>query len=333
MKLTTTTTLALLASTACGFYAPQVVRSLLSPQDPPIHLARRDDEPASDDVWNKAKCIGGQFFKAFPLSDKDAGQEYSPKKDSVQSKWKGDLKDGLKKWGWTQNTLLKSVCEFDESALGKGWVDAAKQLNIGTEGWKDIWCYRFSHGTLWDVAADKTYNADNKDYPSQYTGAYAQFGINDDDGVILAMDNLMPSSAIKKNKQRDPQDGEVPALQSLSDLLWGGWYRGSQPDTSNNENVKNLKYLISLSVTNSESLSIIRRALKAKNKVTASLWPGDNFDISTAEGKALLGSPNGKRFGYLLAQRKDDVGIKKIDSVTVFRGKDHSNPILIFYVK
>ncbi|KAL5404001.1 hypothetical protein PMIN03_009449 [Paraphaeosphaeria minitans] len=167
MKITTTSIFALMASTACSFYAPQVVRSLLLPQDPPLHLARRDDEPASDDVWNKAKCIGGQFVKVFPMNDKDAGQEYLPKKDSVQSKWKGDLKDDLKKWGWTQNTLLKSVCEFDEFALGKGWVDAAKQLSIGTEGWKDIWCYRFSHGTLWDVAGEKTYNVqpDNKDYP------------------------------------------------------------------------------------------------------------------------------------------------------------------------
>lgn len=124
------------------------------------------------------------------------------------------------------------------------------------------------------------------------------------------MDNLMPTSAIKNNKQRDPRDGEVPALQSLSDLLWGGWYRGSQPDTSNNKNVKNLKYLISLSVTNAESLSIIQRVLQSKNKATPSLWPGDKFDMTTDEGKALLGSPNGKRFGYLLTQRKDDVGIK-----------------------
>lgn len=165
MKLATTTTLAILASTACGFYAPQVVRSLPFPQDPPLHLTRRANEPASDDLWNRAKCYGGQFVKVFPMSDKDAGQEYSPKRDSVQSRWKGDLKDDLKKWGWKENKLQKSVCEFDEFSLGKGWVDAAKQLNIGTEGWKDIWCYRFSHGTVWDVAGEKKYKADDKDYP------------------------------------------------------------------------------------------------------------------------------------------------------------------------
>lgn len=165
MKLTTAAALAALASTACSFYAPRFPHPTRLPHDPPFHLARRDGEPASDDVWNKAKCIGGQFVKVFPMSDKDAGQEYTPKKDSVQSQWKGDLKDDLKKWGWTESTLQKSVCEFDEFVLGKGWVDAAKELNIGTEGWKGIWCYRFSHGSVWDVAGEKTYKVDNKDYP------------------------------------------------------------------------------------------------------------------------------------------------------------------------
>ncbi|KAL1607701.1 hypothetical protein SLS60_002636 [Paraconiothyrium brasiliense] len=309
MKLTTTSVFGLLASVACGLYVPALARSELSP---PLHqppsLARRANEPASDDIWDRAKCLGAHFVKVFPMSDKDAGQEYSPKRDSVQSQWKGDLKDDLKKWGWTEANLQKSVCEFDEFALGKGWVDAAKELGIGTEGWKDIWCHRFTHGSVWDVAGDKKYTADNKDYP--YTGAYGQFGINSAGGAILAMDNLMPSSAIRRNKQRDPLPGELPALQSLSDLLFGGWYRGSQPETSMNADVRNLKYLISVSVTNPESLSIIQRALKAKEKTTVSYWPGDTFDMSTDEGQALLGSANGRRWGYLLTQRKNDIGIK-----------------------
>jgi hypothetical protein len=167
MKLTTTTALALLVATVRGFHVLGISRSQLEgvSSDPSLHLARRADEPASDEVWTRAKCYGEQFVKVFPMSDADAGQEYSPKRDSVQSHWKGDLKEDLKKWGWTENQLQKSVCEFDEFALGKGWVDAAKQLNIGTEGWKDIWCYRFSHGTVWNVAANTRYQADGKDYP------------------------------------------------------------------------------------------------------------------------------------------------------------------------
>lgn len=127
--------------------------------------ARNDPLPASDDVWNRAQCKGGQFVKVFPMSDADAGKEYVPPQDSAQSRWAGDLKSELATWGWTEEKLPKSVCEFDEFALGKGWVDAAKELGIKTEGWKDIWCYKYSHGTAWNVMAQKKYKVDNQEYP------------------------------------------------------------------------------------------------------------------------------------------------------------------------
>ena len=127
------------------------------------------------------------------------------------------------------------------------------------------------------------------------------------------MDNLMPGSAIMKTSQRDPQPGELPELRSLSDMLWGGWYRGSQPEdpqTPKNPNVGNIKYLISVQITNTETLSIIQRALGAIKKHSVSMWPGDTFGLDTDKGKALLGSPNGKRWGYMLTQRKNEAGIK-----------------------
>ena len=120
----------------------------------------------------------------------------------------------------------------------------------------------------------------------------------------------MPSSAVKQNMQRDPQPEELPGLQSLSDLLWAGWCRGSQPENSKNPNLSNVKYLISVQITNSESLSIIKRALTSVKKGSVALWPGNSFSMGTAEGQALLGSPNGKRWGYFITQRKKDIGIK-----------------------
>ena len=54
---------------------------------------------------------------------------------SVQSRWQGDLKNELKIWGWTEQTVVKSYCEFDEFRYGKAWTDAATELKIGTEGW------------------------------------------------------------------------------------------------------------------------------------------------------------------------------------------------------
>ena len=126
---------------------------------------RRADSPVSDDVWRRAQCKGEQFVNAFPMSDADAGQQYTPPRSSAQSRWTGDLKSELATWGWTEDKQVKAVCQLDELALGKGWVEAAKQLGIGTEGWKDIWCYRFSHGSTWNVMARKTYKVDAKEYP------------------------------------------------------------------------------------------------------------------------------------------------------------------------
>ena len=145
-----------------NYVSPQIT-SIVAAQ--PFDLHRRADPPASDEVWARAQCKGGQFVKVFPMSDADAAKEYTPPQTSVQSRWTGDLKLELATWGWLEENLVKSVCEFDELALGKGWVDAAKQLGIGTEGWKDIWCYRFLHGSTWDVMAHKNYNVDGREYP------------------------------------------------------------------------------------------------------------------------------------------------------------------------
>jgi len=111
-------------------------------------LQRRFDE-ANDATWNRDKCKGKAFLDAMPLSDEEAGANYSPPQSSAQSHWRGDLKSDLASWGWKEAQVPKSGCAFDTLAYGDSWVKAAKELSIGTEGWKDIWCYRFTHGSTW----------------------------------------------------------------------------------------------------------------------------------------------------------------------------------------
>ena len=158
--------LSILAVIVTGRVVEPADLSVTSPVTfPPPALQRRADQPASDDVWNRAQCKGGTFVKIFPMSDADAAKEYSPPQTSVQSRWTGDLKSELAAWGWSDDKPANSVCQFDEHAIGKGWVDAAKQLGISLEGWKDIWCYKFSHGSVWNVAGGKRYKVDGKEHP------------------------------------------------------------------------------------------------------------------------------------------------------------------------
>lgn len=48
-------------------------------------------------------------------------------------------------------------------------------------------------------------------------------------------------------------------------------------------------------------------------------WPGRKFSVNTAQGQALLGSPNGGGVAWLLAQHKAALGNRAVTDVTVFR--------------
>ena len=152
----------------------------------------------------------------------------------------------------------------------------------------------------------------------QYTAAHAEIGINAKDGAIFATKTSSPRDAFKRNvhpegqdaPQREATPGELPKLRALSDLLWAGWCRAVQAEAERGARLVGVKYLFSVQITNDETKSIIQRALETKRKTLVKLWPGESFGMDTEAGRALLGSPNGKRWGYLVTQRKKEIGVK-----------------------
>jgi hypothetical protein len=46
--------------------------------------------------------------------------------------------------------------------------------------------------------------------------------------------------------------------------------------------------------------------------------------MTTEGGQAILGSPNGKGIGFFLSQHKDQLGVKTVESVTVFTTQGES---------
>jgi len=117
---------------------------------------------------------------------------------------------------------------------------------------------------------------------------------------------------------REPDPNELPALRIYSDLMWGAWNINLAP-----EKLANIRYYFSMNVINWESEGIISRAIKS---VDAGMrpWPGITFDMESEGGRALLGSPNGRVIGYMLGQRKLELGRKIVKKVHVF----HSNDIM-----
>jgi hypothetical protein len=110
--------------------------------------------------------------------------------------------------------------------------------------------------------------------------------INQIDGAIIALDILSPQHAVSDHWQSiggTATEEDLPKLRYMSDIVWGKWVEG-------NPNVKNLRVYGVNNILNTETTTIVSRALRNKNANLA-VWPGTVFDKDKdpAEFQALLG--------------------------------------------
>lgn len=162
--------------------------------------------------------------------------------------------------------------------------------------------------------------------------------------VLMAMSRISPVSAGEKRSPPILQD-RLPAIRTFPDIgfLIFQHMLGKAPS--------DFKYMISVSITNEKTKSIIAKAVNATGR-NLGPWPGETFSWNSKEFKALLGrlvlrimssnrpanylegSPNGMGFGYLLAQHKSQVGSLMIDQIQVFSGDTwHKLPNMVFHIK
>lgn len=104
-----------------------------------------------------------------------------------------------------------------------------------------------------------------------------------------------------------------PALFQYSDIVFGQWQQVA------GNSVSNLRYIIRYHIVNEDRQAVMGRALKAAGANGLSEWPGTELDPTMEPGKALLGSQNGNGVGYMLGQRKKELGLKKVEKITVFK--------------
>lgn len=137
---------------------------------------------------------------------------------------------------------------------------------------------------------------------------------------------------------------DYPDIKQSSDIMWAQWARLARGD-----NIKNLNYFFSISITNRGTRSVLKRALAEKQK-TLEKWPGTFFEMTEEQGQAILGmrpshftavytllisatgTPNGVGIGFILMQRKPELGNKFIKGVYVFKddSRSGSGPCLAF---
>ncbi|KAH5158172.1 hypothetical protein HBH69_074870 [Parastagonospora nodorum] len=277
--------------------------------------------PAADDVWEKMKCKGRKFMAQMSYSDFDAGQMLPVPQNTAQSPW---YLAHLYSWAY----VISGVGEVYRS-LGPGgyWgvSDFFRHISISDkcveEGGKWIAAVitHYQQGTLVDGQRYTSPNGEVK----RASGAYFYMAVNPQGGIIV-QNTLGPREAANKVYPGNYPDTELPALQKLSDMMWMMWeyYVPAAQRT-------NLDFVMSLSISNPTSLSIIRRAFDSQGQVlTATPY---KFDPNSDGGLALLGSPNGARVAHFLVQRKPQVGLKTVIGIYAFESQAKSRaPCLMF---
>ncbi|KAL1601929.1 Mitochondrial import inner membrane translocase subunit tim8 [Nothophoma quercina] len=288
--------------------------------------------------FDKYRCRGHKLLKACMFGE-DRAREFVKR---IDTSFDSTLEKELALWGYTENEMIAdSQCEFDLSfelefkALG---IKAESKENDGPNE-----CFWWQH---WDddkkdesgkvIPKEKqTYVVNDKTYRS--TGARAIIGANAKDGIIYLLNHKSAYEGAKElwGVESPPAD-ELPQLTDTSDMAWGVWRR-VHPD---GQKLDKIKMFFSVLIINKITQQLISEALKtykvaAGQSRVSSLprWPGLTFDLESAEGKAMLGSPNGIAVGYFLAQHKNQLGGNKyVTKAQVWADQLGSTPSIIFYV-
>ncbi|KZM22840.1 hypothetical protein ST47_g6020 [Ascochyta rabiei] len=296
---------------------------------------------ASDAIWDKYRKKGDHYQCLFEANDENAGRlvEDSRTPPSAQSVWKGTRAADRHIWNWHELHFDEDDCNFEYLNL----KDAFDALNL------DAYCEEEGgHNMGWGLGhydeeqvdkitdpntdffpmipvIEQTYTVGDKIYKS--TGGYYIFVINQIDGAIVALNIFSPHNAVKTHWRSiggTAKDEDLPKLRYMSDLVWGKW-------VENNDNVKNLRVYVVHNVLNTETTTIVSRAMRNKLVPKLDVWPGTAFDKEKdpVEFQAIIGSPIGGTMSILLAQHKEELGNKEIYQINVISDSKSIKPFQV----
>ncbi|KAL6707314.1 hypothetical protein ACN47E_004302 [Coniothyrium glycines] len=299
---------------------------------PPLPPNRSRPQLASDALWSTCARKGCALESAMWSSDEVAGSAYSPPRPNAQSPFRSQ--SDMQKWFWWSFPPERVDPTFDDfygPKWGIGWALVALGVNpfsSSYEGGKND-VFFIDHQSFDAQAPDvnlQEYTVDGRRYRA--TGASYSFTINADEGVIMGLNRKSPRYAAQE--RNPPVSGDqLPGLNQFSDIAWIGWDVMSK---QKKRDVKDLRYLISVGISNDDTRAVIQRALFARGWALSE-FPGHTFERASEEFGALIGTPNLQGFAYLLIQHKDRLGDMLIDRVQIFHGETtHQNPCVVMHV-
>lgn len=131
-------------------------------------------------------------------------------------------------------------------------------------------------------------------------------------GFILADQNFSPAF----ESPEFPAKGQAyPKLQQWSDVTFLEWQNQAA------SNVGGLKNILRSNIINLDTRNMMDTALQMMTPPQAiGFWGSQvTFEMTSDQGKALLGTPNGGGVAWILINHKAQLGIKTISSVTIWK--------------
>ncbi|RAH85216.1 hypothetical protein BO86DRAFT_407052 [Aspergillus japonicus CBS 114.51] len=283
-------------------------------------LALEHEIDSEETTWNTAAAKGRAFVHMFSLPTTAELQAYldtiSPHQHiPATSPWTDPR--ALEHWNWAPEY---AQCMYDEEAFARLF---ARDLHARIEDNVFV-CMSNTEPT---VVGERMYPA---------TGAWYGNHYNTASGIIIA-DNLMSPMALSSGATGEPQDAAgvvfsprppppwpIP-LKQWSDVTFLMWTRLAEQA---GVRVDSIRYIFHAGVSNPVSKRVIRRAL-ARAGTPLEGWDGvvtfpvedgssSSGSSTSAEGLAILGTPNGSATGWFLAQHQEQLGRRKVVSVSVF---------------
>ena len=148
------------------------------------------------------------------------------------------------------------------------------------------------------------------------------FNVGPKEAAIVASENYSPAYCGAKRNPSITGKDLVP-LKQWSDVVFLK-YQHLMEEYAEEGAMKRLKYVFRIHITHDTTRAVIDKVLGGDQ---LAVWPGKYFDMSTREGKALLGTPHGFGPSWLLVQHKEQLGRKVVVGVTVFTDKPGPQPI------
>ncbi|KAF2131799.1 hypothetical protein P153DRAFT_383888 [Dothidotthia symphoricarpi CBS 119687] len=279
-----------------------------------------DTAPNIDKLWQDAICRGERFLRLMSYSDYDAGQSMNPPANTAQSQWS---LDDLEKWGYRIDSVPEASRDFEPGGywgIGPHLRRALVSDKCNEEG--GLWtASQIMHDKVHFPTPEQEWYQGPDGGWRRSTGARFTMMVNPQGGIIAQYRKGIAPAA--KDRVPPVEDYQLPPLAKSSDMMWALWERDILPDSR-----RKVQFFISLCVTNEETTKIIYRALREVGQPLSGT--PYKFEMTTDQGKAVLGSPNAVGFAHFLIQHKGQLGLKSIANAYVFYSQTwHECPCLL----